>query len=160
MLYERLRMIRVEIKLVNCEQKSGTENLSVNLPSKQTLGSSGYDLYAADNVSIEPGKVCLIPLGFKMSMPQGWEAQIRSRSGLAFKHQVFVLNSPGTIDSDYRDEVKVLLMNQGSEIFLVEKGMRIAQMIFAKIEHANFEAVEEFSDKIDRGGGFGSTGSK
>ena len=127
------------------------------LPEKQTHGSAGYDLFAAHDVEIAYGDVELVKLGFCMELPKGLEAQIRSRSGLALKRKVFVLNAPGTIDSDYRDEVGVLLMNLDKEKFVVKKHDRIAQMVFVSYLDPLLEEVEELS-KSNRSGGFGSTG--
>ena len=132
----------------------------IPLPKYQTDGSAGIDLPAAieGSASIDPGARLLIPTGFAFSIPRTYEGQIRSRSGLALKYGVTVLNSPGTIDSDYRGEVSVLLINQGSETFFFERGDRIAQMVFAKVEQVKFQEVKAL-DKSDRGlGGYGSTG--
>lgn len=126
-------------------------------PERQTEGSAGYDLFAAKPVVIKPKSVEIVHLGFSIAIPQGYEAQIRSRSGIARKNKLFVLNSPGTIDSDHRDEVCVLLMNLGDEDFVVEENMRVAQMIFAKVENVKFETVAEL-DATARGPGWGSTG--
>lgn len=132
----------------------------IPLPKYQTDGSAGIDLPAAieGSASIDPGARLLIPTGFAFSIPRTYEGQIRSRSGLALKYGVTVLNSPGTIDSDYRGEVSVLLINQGSETFFFERGDRIAQMVFTKVEQVKFQEVKAL-DKSDRGlGGYGSTG--
>ena len=132
----------------------------IPLPKYQTEGSAGIDLPAAieGSASIDPGARLLIPTGFAFSIPRNYEGQIRSRSGLALKYGVTVLNSPGTIDSDYRGEVSVLLINQGSKTFFFERGDRIAQMVFTKIEQVKFQEVKAL-DKSDRGlGGYGSTG--
>jgi len=123
--------------------------------------SAGADLHACLNepISIEPFGRVLVPTGFCMALPQGTEAQIRPRSGLAWKHGVTVLNAPGTIDADYRGEVKVMLVNLSNETFTIEHGMRIAQMVVAK--HAFFYFTEEELNNTDRGAkGFGSTGLK
>jgi len=142
--------LKVLIKILNTDAK---------LPNKQTSGSAGYDLFSAGDYTIEAKQIGLVKLGFAMKLPVGHEAQIRSRSGLAFRNQVFVLNSPGTIDSDYRDEVGVLLMNLSDSAFEVKKGDRIAQMIFARVASADFGQVEDFSDRnLERIGGWGSTG--
>tara|TARA_B100000886_G_scaffold321885_1_gene264454 strand:+ start:72 stop:545 length:474 start_codon:yes stop_codon:yes gene_type:complete len=130
------------------------------LPKYQTDGSAGIDLPAAieGSASIDPGARLLIPTGFAFSIPRTYEGQVRPRSGLALKHGITVLNSPGTIDSDYRGEVSVILVNQGSETFFFERGDRIAQMVFTKVEQVKFEEVDAL-DKSDRGlGGYGSTG--
>ncbi len=130
------------------------------MPKYQTDGSAGIDLPAAieGSASIDPGARLLIPTGFAFSIPRTYEGQVRPRSGLALKHGITVLNSPGTIDSDYRGEVSVILVNQGSETFFFERGDRIAQMVFTKVEQVKFEEVDAL-DKSDRGlGGYGSTG--
>ena len=130
------------------------------LPKYQTDGSAGIDLPAAieGSASLDPGARLLIPTGFAFSIPRTYEGQVRPRSGLALKHGITVLNSPGTIDSDYRGEVSVILVNQGSETFFFERGDRIAQMVFTKVEQVKFEEADEL-DKSDRGlGGYGSTG--
>lgn len=109
-------------------------------------------------IIIKPGGRALIPTGLKMALPKGYEAQIRPRSGLALKYGVTVLNTPGTIDADYRDGVGVILINHGTEPFVVKQGDRIAQMVIAKIEQITWNPVESL-EKTERGGGFGSTGS-
>lgn len=129
-------------------------------PAYQTDGSAGADLSAALTapVTIEPGHRALVPTGFALAIPRGFEGQIRPRSGLALRHGVTVLNAPGTVDSDYRGEVKVLLVNFGHEAFVVRPGDRIAQLIVAPVVRARFEVVEKLDD-TDRGvGGYGSTG--
>ena len=134
--------------------------VGLQLPQYQTSGSAGMDLVAAvdEDLKINQGEVQLIPTGIAIAMPSGFEAEIRSRSGLAFKNQVVVLNSPGTIDSDYRGEIKIILMNFGKEPFVVKRGMRIAQMVISRYETANIKLVEELPDSIRNDGGFGSTG--
>ncbi|MES2215643.1 MAG: dUTP diphosphatase [Pseudomonadota bacterium] len=130
------------------------------LPRYATEGSAGMDLMAAihDNVCVRPGSYTLIPTGICIALPENYEAQIRPRSGLAAKHGVTVLNTPGTIDSDYRGEIKVILINHGAEDFVVERGMRIAQMVIAKYTQIQIQEVSELSS-TDRGDkGFGSTG--
>lgn len=134
--------------------------VGLQLPQYQTSGSAGMDLVAAvdEDLKINQGEVQLIPTGIAIAMPSGFEAEIRSRSGLAFKNQVVVLNSPGTIDSDYRGEIKIILMNFGKEPFVVKRGMRVAQMVISRYETANIKLVEELPDSIRNEGGFGSTG--
>ena len=130
------------------------------LPHYATAQSAGMDLSAAidEPITIKAGDIKIIPTGIAMALPEGTEAQIRPRSGLAAKHGVTVLNSPGTIDADYRGEFKVILINHGSEDFTITRGMRIAQTVFAKYEHVKLEPVDSL-DETDRGqGGFGSTG--
>ena len=135
---------------------------NIELPKYETNGSSGMDLSAniEMQIKIEPGKTSIIPTGISVSIPKNFEIQIRSRSGLAAKSQISVLNSPGTIDADYRGELKVILINLGNKTFVVERGARIAQMVLCPIIKAKFKEVESLDD-TDRGaGGFGSTGLK
>ncbi|MAB81915.1 MAG: dUTP diphosphatase [Phycisphaerae bacterium] len=135
-----------------------TEHASV--PAYQSEGAAGLDLHAAIESAIEiaPGAIVLIPLGFAMAIPEGFEAQVRPRSGLASRHGVTLPNAPGTIDWDYRGEVKIPLINLGSEAFRVDPGMRIAQMVVAPVSRVRVEVVDALDD-TDRGeGGFGSTG--
>jgi dUTP pyrophosphatase len=135
---------------------------NIPLPKYETSGSSGMDLSAniESSIKIEPGKTSIIPTGLSISIPRNFELQIRPRSGLAAKNQITVLNTPGTIDSDYRGELKVILINLSNQSFLVEKGMRIAQMILSPVVKAKIIEVKELK-KTDRGsGGFGSTGTK
>jgi len=135
---------------------------NVPIPKYETDGSSGMDLSAniQSSLEIKPGKTTIIPTGIALSIPKNYEIQIRPRSGLAAKNQISVLNTPGTIDSDYRGEVKVILINLGSKIFVVNKGDRIAQMILCPIHKAKLIEVQDL-EKTDRGtSGFGSTGNK
>ncbi len=133
------------------------------VPACHSPEAAGADLMAAidskETVSLSPGNYQLLPAGFCMALPKGFEAQIRPRSGLAFRHGVTVLNSPGTIDSDYRGEVKVLLVNHGTQPFRISRGMRIAQMIIAPVMQAVFEPVDQLDASRRGAGGFGSTGS-
>ena len=134
----------------------------VSLPKYETDGSSGMDLSANidTTINIDPGKKEIIPTGISISVPKGFEIQIRPRSGLAAKYNITVLNTPGTIDSDYRGELKVILINLGQKKFKVEKGFRIAQMVLCPITKIEFEEIDNL-DSTDRGkGGFGSTGAK
>ena len=134
----------------------------INLPRYETEGSSGMDLSANinSNIEIEPGDSTIIPTGISVSIPKNFEIQIRPRSGLAAKNQISVLNTPGTIDADYRGEIKVILINLGKKKFILEKGLRIAQMVLCPIAKAKIREVENL-EKTDRGsGGFGSTGTK
>lgn len=129
-------------------------------PKYQSEGASALDLYADndDDITLTKGSVALIPTGIYIAIPCGYEAQIRSRSGLAIKHGVFCLNSPGTIDSDYRGEIKVILASFSENVYTVKKGDRIAQIVFAKVELAEFKEVQNLN-KTQRGtGGFGSSG--
>ncbi|MCF1447193.1 dUTP diphosphatase [Agrobacterium vitis] len=134
----------------------------LELPAYETAGAAGMDLRAAvteaEPLTLAPGKRALVPTGLIMEIPQGFEAQIRPRSGLAFKNGITCLNTPGTIDSDYRGEVKVLLINLGSEDFTITRGMRIAQMVIAPVTQVQVIEVTETSDTVRGTGGFGSTG--
>ncbi|NLS18343.1 dUTP diphosphatase [Rhizobium sp. P40RR-XXII] len=134
----------------------------LELPAYETRGAAGMDLRAAVDdeatLTILPGKRALVPTGFIFEVPDGFEAQIRPRSGLAFKNGITCLNSPGTIDSDYRGEVKVLLINLGEEPFEITRGMRIAQMIIAPVTQARIVETTEASETKRGAGGFGSTG--
>jgi dUTP pyrophosphatase len=128
------------------------------LPQQATPGSAGYDLASAEEVALQPMERKLVSTGIKIALPPGYECQIRPRSGLAIKHGITLPNTPATIDSDYRGEIKVPMINLGTEAFTVTRGMRIAQMIFAPVEQAAFKEVAELPAS-DRGeGGFGSTG--
>lgn len=132
------------------------------LPQFETLQSAGMDLRANIDapITLSPGDRALIPTGIAMALPSGFEAQIRPRSGLAYKHGVTVLNSPGTIDADYRGDVGVLLINHGKEDFVIEDGMRVAQMVVAAYTQFTWNAVDNL-DATERGaGGFGSTGKE
>ena len=134
----------------------------VVLPKYETEGSSGLDLAAHINESIEikPGSTAIIPTGLTVSIPKNFEIQIRPRSGLAAKNQISVLNTPGTIDADYRGELKVILINLGAKSFLVENGARIAQMVLCPVVKANLKEVKSLEDTKRGSGGFGSTGTK
>lgn len=136
--------------------------VGLKLPAYETEQSAGMDLSAALEEAIElaPGDRALIPTGLAIALPAGYEAQIRPRSGLALKHGITVLNTPGTIDADYRGEIKVLLINHGQEDFKVERGMRIAQMVIAKHEQISWSIVENLDDTSRGAGGFGSTGTE
>lgn len=131
-----------------------------DVPGYTTAGSVGADLRAAGDYVLGPGHTAIIPTGVRLAVPAGLEAQVRSRSGLAAKHRVAVLNSPGTIDQDYRGEIKVILVNHGRNPFAVTKGMRVAQLVFAPVVIAKFVSVEQFAESTVRGeGGLGSTGT-
>lgn len=130
------------------------------LPAYATPGSSGMDLLCSltEDMVLQPAQREAIPCGFSMALPFGWEAQVRSRSGLALKHGIVVLNSPGTIDSDYRGPVKVILMNMGQEPFTLTHGMRIAQMVILPVAQISWTVVDNLEDTARGQGGFGSTG--
>jgi len=134
----------------------------LDLPAYETAGAAGCDLRAAldddQPMVLKAGDKALVPTGLSMALPQGWEAQVRPRSGLAAKHGVTVLNTPGTIDADYRGEVKVILINHGREDFIIRRGERIAQMVIAPVWQAQFEETAALDDTARGEGGFGSTG--
>lgn len=145
---------------VQIKRLPGSED--VRPPQKMSALASGYDIHAAvaEPVILQPGERALIPTGFSLAMPPELEAQIRPRSGLALKHGITTLNSPGTIDADYRGEVKVLLINHGAEPFKIERNERIAQMVFQIVPQIELLHVEELSDTERGSGGFGHTGTK
>ncbi|HEX5006136.1 MAG TPA: dUTP diphosphatase [Hyphomonadaceae bacterium] len=132
------------------------------LPAYETADAAGMDLRAAvpeqEPVVLAPGERAMIPTGLTMALPSGYEAQVRPRSGLAARHGVTCLNSPGTVDADYRGEVKVILINLGQEPFIVKRGERIAQMIIAPVTQAKLDLVEQLDETKRGAGGFGSTG--
>lgn len=132
----------------------------VSLPTYMTEHAAGMDVYAAcnDDILLKPGQRVLIPTGFSIAIPAGYEAQIRPRSGLALKYGITCLNSPGTIDSDYRGEVGVILANLGQEDFVIKRGDRIAQMVIAKVERVSWDFQKSLSETSRATGGFGSTG--
>ena len=132
----------------------------VNIPKYETEGSSGLDLeaYIEKDLTLLPSERKLVPTGVSVAMPNNFEIQIRPRSGLAYKSGISVVNTPGTIDSDYRGEIKVLLINLGAEAFTIKKFQRIAQMVICPIIKANLKEVEELPETIRGAGGFGSTG--
>ena len=135
----------------------------LELPKYETVLAAGADLRAAvpegNPMVLAPGARALVPTGLAMALPAGYEAQIRPRSGLAYKHGVTCLNTPGTIDADYRGEVKVLLINHGQDAFTINRGERIAQMVIAPITQPEFARVAELSETVRGAGGFGSTGT-
>ncbi|WP_047154643.1 dUTP diphosphatase [Aneurinibacillus tyrosinisolvens] len=135
-------------------------NEDIGVPKKMTDLASGFDLCAAvkESTVLAPGERALIPAGFAMAMPHNLEAQVRPRSGLAYKKGITTLNSPGTIDADYRGEVGVILINHGSELFTVQRGERIAQLVFQWVPHVEFELVDRLEETQRGSGGFGHTG--
>ena len=139
-------------------REPGTEDLS--LPKYQSAHASGMDLHAAvdEPVTLAPGAIALIPTGLRIAVPPGYEAQIRPRSGLALKHGVTVMNAPGTIDADYRGEVKVILGNLGAAPFVVNRGERICQMVLCPVVRAKLEVVAGLDETARGDGGFGHTG--
>jgi len=142
----------VEVKIIT--------NEGARHPEYQSNGAAGADLFASvtDPVTINPGSTVLIPTGLYMEIQEGYEAQIRPRSGLALKNGLTLLNSPGTIDSDYRGEVKIIVTNLGAEPFTVTDGMRIAQVVFSRVYRGNFIRVEELNSTVRDDGGFGHSG--
>jgi dUTP pyrophosphatase len=146
---------RVEVKIQRIE---GNEDLP--LPRYMSDGASGMDLYAAvtDSVTIPPKEVAVIPIGIRIALPAGFEAQVRPRSGLAARHGIGVLNSPGTVDSDYRGEIKIILFNFGKEDFIVNRGDRVAQMIITRVARAKLVEQDSLEDTQRGSGGFGHTG--
>jgi dUTP pyrophosphatase len=134
----------------------------LELPKQQTTGAAGVDLLAAlgssEVVTMAPGARAIVPCGFAMALPPGYEAQVRPRSGLAARHGVTVLNAPGTIDADYRGEVKVILVNHGRDPFEIRRGDRIAQMVVAPVSAVTFSETEALDGTTRGAGGFGSTG--
>jgi dUTP pyrophosphatase len=146
-------MIKIKVKKLSA---------SVSVPKYKTSGSSGMDVAAhiEKNIIIYPGEKALVSTGFSISIPIGYEVQIRPRSGLAAKKNITVLNTPGTIDADYRGEVRVILINLGKEKFIIENGDRIAQMVVCPVVQADIEEVEELSFTERGSSGFGSTGTK
>jgi dUTP pyrophosphatase len=145
-------MKNLNIKIVNSSNNE--------LPEYATVRSAGMDLKAflLESILLKPGDINLVPTGLFFEIPDGYEVQIRPRSGLAYKNGVTVLNSPGTIDSDYRGEIKIILINLGKEDFVINSGDRIAQMIVSKYEHNNWIEVNELNDSLRGSGGFGHTG--
>ena len=135
---------------------------NITLPKYETDGSSGMDLAAniEDKIEIAPGKSAIIPTGLSVSIPKNFEIQIRPRSGLAAKNQISVLNTPGTIDADYRGELKVILINLSNTAFIIEKGLRIAQMVLCPVIKATLKEVDTLKETKRGSGGFGSTGIK
>ncbi|HAG15034.1 MAG TPA: dUTP diphosphatase [Bacteroidales bacterium] len=144
----------MKIKIVNHSKNP--------LPAYETMASAGLDLRASleQSITLKPLERKLIPTGLFIELPLGFEAQVRARSGMAFKHGIGVLNSPGTIDADYRGEIKVILVNLSNEVYTVENGERIAQMVIAQHEQAEWMEVNELISSERGAGGFGSTGKK
>ncbi len=147
---------------INISLKRTNNKNDLTLPSYATVLSSGADLYADidEDIVLKFRQRVLVPTGVAIALPDGFEAQVRSRSGLAYKNGVFTLNSPGTIDADYRGEIKVILCNMGQDDFIISRGMRVAQLVIAPVVQAVWSEDAEF-DNTERGaGGFGSTGVK
>jgi len=148
-----MRTIKVKIKRTE-------EAWDLPLPKYATSGSSGMDVYAAvkGGVVVEPGEIKLIPAGFYLAIPKGYEAQLRPRSGLALKHGITLVNTPGTIDSDFRGLVAVIVTNLSKESYIIKRGDRIAQMVFKEAVNADLELCEELDETERASGGFGHTG--
>lgn len=149
-----------EVKIL-IKRVRGDQDGDIPLPCYMTEHAAGMDLYAAvdQEMLIKPGERMLIPTGFSVAIPEGYEAQIRPRSGLALKNGISLLNSPGTIDADYRGEVGVIIVNLGTEPFSVKRGDRIAQIIISRVYRASFEVTRELDPTSRDSGGFGHTGS-
>ena len=147
-----------QIHITLTESAQGEDSF---LPSYGSAGAAGADLRAAvsDILELAPGDRVLIPTGIALAVPAGFEAQVRSRSGLALRHGLYLPNAPGTIDSDYRGEVGVILQNGGRETVRIERGQRIAQMVIAPVAQAQFERVQDLNETVRGSGGFGSTGT-
>ncbi|MCP3735274.1 dUTP diphosphatase [Sphingomonas sp. RP10(2022)] len=128
------------------------------LPAYATAGAAGMDVVAAEELTLAPGARAAVATGFALAIPEGYEVQVRPRSGLALKHGITCLNTPGTIDSDYRGEVKVILANLGDAPFPIARGDRIAQLVPAPVQRATLESVDDLDDTVRGSGGFGSTG--
>jgi len=150
---DRIEPVRVQLRWLDDHEDRP-------LPAYESSGAAGMDVRARldDPVTIEPGGTALIPTGFSVALPEGYEAQLRPRSGLALRHAISLPNSPGTVDSDYRGEVKVIVVNHGRQPFTVEDGMRIAQMVISPVCRAAIEVVRQLPETGRGAGGFGSTG--
>lgn len=146
-------MTRVEIKRLS-------NGKDLPLPAYETAGAAGMDLRAAENVTLKPGARHLVATGLSIALPAGFEAQVRPRSGLAVKYGVTVLNAPGTIDCDYRGEIKVPLINHGAEDFVVARGDRVAQMVVAAVSRITWTEVDDLAPTTRGDGGFGSSGRR
>jgi dUTP pyrophosphatase len=147
---EKPKMIQVEVLAAE----------GVQLPHYASLGAAGLDIRAHldSPMTLHPGQTALVPTGLKVAIPQGWEIQIRPRSGMALKHQVIPLNTPGTIDSDYRGEIKIILANLGAQPFVIDPGMRVAQMVLARYDQLEWMQVDALSETARGENGFGGTG--
>lgn len=151
-------MEKIKVKIHRIENKFN----DISIPAYSTEGSSGLDIRAAidNDMIIEKGKVALVPTNLRVEIPFGYEIQVRPRSGLAANHGVGILNSPGTIDSDYRGEIKIILFNFGEKDFIVKRGDRIAQIVLAKVYKAEFDETDDLNNSSRAEGGFGHTGLK
>jgi len=142
--------------MINVKIKKIKDNAII--PKYVHEGDSGVDLYSAEDYLLKPGERVLVSTGLKIAIPKGYEAQIRPKSGLALNNGVSIVNTPGTIDAGYRGEIGIITINLGKENFKIEKGKKIAQMVFNKVEEAKFEEVEDLDNTKRGDGGFGSTG--
>ena len=142
-------MVKVKIKKIK-------DNAII--PKYAHEGDAGVDLYSTEEYILKPGERVLVSTGIKIAIPRGYEAQVRPKSGLAVKHGISIVNTPGTIDADYRGEIGIITINLGQEDFKIKKGKKIAQMVFNKVEEAEFEETEELEETTRGQGGFGSTG--
>lgn len=151
-----MKKILVKVKRVS------NEYIDIPLPEYETNGSAGMDIRAAisDEFVIKSGSFALVPTNLSVEIPEGYEIQVRGRSGLAAKHGIGILNAPGTIDSDYRGEIKIILFNFSSADFIIHRGDRIAQLVLAKVTQAKFELTEELTETKRGKGGFGHSGRK
>ena len=149
-------MEEIQVRIVRLRETDA----DIPLPQYATAGSAGMDICAAVNedIILAPGETLLVPTGFAVELPLGYEAQIRPRSGLAIKHQIGILNSPGTIDSDYRGEVKIILTNFGKAPFVIKRGDRIAQMVVSSYSRVEWQEVSELQQSSRGSGGFGHSG--
>ncbi len=147
--------------MVSVAVKRLPHNADLPLPAYESAAAAGMDLPAAveQDLILAPGERTLVPTGLAIALPEGYEAQVRPRSGLAARNGVTVLNTPGTVDADYRGEVKVILANLGNENFTIERGMRIAQMVIAPVVQASLQEADELPETARGEGGFGSTGT-
>ena len=148
--------------MVSVAVKRLPHNADLPLPAYESAAAAGMDLPAAveQELTLAPGERALVPTGFAIALPDGYEAQVRPRSGLAARNGITVLNTPGTVDADYRGEVKVILANLGNEDFTIERGMRIAQMVIAPVVQAVWQEADSLPETARGEGGFGSTGTK
>lgn len=145
---------------ININIKRETEDRQIPLPQYMTSHAAGMDIHAAvsEEIILQPGQRYAVPAGFSIALPEGVEAQIRPRSGLALKHGITLLNSPGTIDADYRGEIKIILINHGDKPFTIKRADRIAQMVINSVVRANWVCVEKLEETERNTGGFGHTG--
>lgn len=150
----------MNLERIKVPVKKLPHGLDLPLPQYMTAGASGLDLLAAieEDLTLNPGVFLPIPTGIAIALPEGYEGQVRPRSGLAARHGITTLNTPGTIDSDYRGEIKVLLINHGPKAFTLKRGERLAQLVVARVIHLEWDEVEELSETSRGAGGFGHTG--